>query len=156
MNKAARILVGGLLLLGIAATAGNGAATKAEQDIRALEQQMNDAYAKNDLQSYFSYYAQDFTQWLPEGRSDLDKYKRQWQAYISAGNAVQAAEVRELLLRVAPSEDAAVASYILYVKTKGADGKITEEESQETDVWFKRDGGWKVVALHFAPLAKKP
>jgi len=68
---------------------------------------------------------------------------------------VQAAEVRELVMRVAPAEDAVVASYILYVKTKAADGKITEEENQETDVWFKRDGAWKVVALHFAPLAKK-
>lgn len=156
MKKCLRILPGVLLLWTVAGTAGNGAATKAEQEVRALEQQMNDAYAKNDLQTYFSYYAQDFTQWLPEGRTDLDKYKRQWQAYISAGNSVQAAEVRELLLRMAPHEDAAVASYILYVKTKGADGKMTEEESQETDVWFKRDGAWKVVALHFAPLAKKP
>ena len=155
MKKGARIWVGVLLLLGLSRTAGHSAATKAEQEIRTLEQQMNDAYAKNDLQAYFSYYAQDFTQWLPEGRTDLDKYKREWQAYVSAGNSVQAAEMRELLLRVAPSEDAVVASYILHVKTKGADGKITEEESQETDVWFKRDGAWKVVALHFAPLAKK-
>jgi ketosteroid isomerase-like protein len=156
MDKGLRIVLGALLLLGIGSVAGNGATSKGEQEIRTLEQQMNDAYAKNDLQTYFSYYAQDFTQWLPDGRTDLDKYKRQWQAYVSAGNSVQAAEVRELLLRVAPSEDAAVASYILYVKTKGADGKITEEESQETDVWFKRDSAWKVVALHFAPLAKKP
>jgi ketosteroid isomerase-like protein len=156
MKKCTRILLGALLLLGIAGTAGQGAATKAEQEIRTLEQRMNEAYAKNDLQTYFNFYAQDFTQWLPEGRTDLETYKRQWMAYVSAGNSVQAAEVRELLLRVAPSEDAAVASYILYVKTKAADGKITEEESQETDVWFKRDGAWKVVALHFAPLAKKP
>ena len=155
MKKGTRMVVEVLLLLGIAGTAGNRAATKAEQEIRALEQQMNDAYAKNDLQTYFSFYAQDFSQWLPEGRSDLDKYKREWQAYVSAGNSVQAAEVRELLLRVAPSEDAVVASYILHVKTKGADGKIAEEESQETDVWFRRDGAWKVVALHFAPLGKK-
>lgn len=155
MKTGTGVLVGALLLMGIVQTAGGGAATKAEQEIRTLEQQMNEAYAKNDLQTYFSYYAQDFTQWLPEGRTDLERYKRQWQAYVAAGNSVQAAEVRELLLRVAPSEDAAVASYILYVKTKGADGKIIEEESQETDVWFKRDGAWKVVALHFAPLAKK-
>jgi ketosteroid isomerase-like protein len=155
MRKAIRLVLGVLLLAGVARTAGSGAATKTEQEIRTLEEQMNQAYAKNDLQTYFSYYAQDFVQWLPEGRSDLDKYKRQWMAYVSAGNAVQEAEVRELLLRVDPSEDAAVASYILYVKTKGADGKISEEESQETDVWFKRSGGWKVVALHYAPLAKK-
>jgi ketosteroid isomerase-like protein len=153
MKKCVQVLLGVLLAMGLAG--GAGAASKTEEEIRALEQKMNDAYAKNDLQTYFSYYAMDFVQWLPEGRSNLDTYKRQWMAYVSAGNSVQAAEVRELQLRVAPGEDAAVASYILYVKTKGADGKITEEESQETDVWFKREGGWKVVALHYAPLAKK-
>jgi len=155
MERPIRILVAALLLILMAQPAGSGAASKAEEEIRALEQKMNDAYAKNDLQTYFSYYAPDFTQWLPEGRGDLDKYKREWMAYVSAGNTVQSAEVRELLLRIDPAEDAVVASYILSVKTKSADGKITEEESQETDVWFKRGNAWKVVALHYAPLAKK-
>ena len=154
MKRGTVVLLGALLLVGTARTASSGP-TKAEQEVRNLEQQMNDAYARNDLQAYFNYYAPDFTQWLPEGRSDLDRYKREWQAFVSSGNSVQAAEVRELVMRVAPAEDAVVASYILYVKTKAADGKITEEENQETDVWFKRDGAWKVVALHFAPLAKK-
>ena len=154
MKRGTVVLLGALLLVGTARTASSGP-TKAEQEVRNLEQQMNDAYARNDLQAYFNYYAPDFTQWLPEGRSDLDRYKREWQAFVSSGNSVQAAEVRELVMRVAPAEDAVVASYILYVKTKAADGKVIEEENQETDVWFKRDGAWKVVALHFAPLAKK-
>jgi ketosteroid isomerase-like protein len=154
MKRGTVVLLGALLVVGTARTASGGP-SKAEQEVRNLEQQMNDAYARNDLQAYFNYYAPDFTQWLPEGRSDLDRYKREWQAFVSSGNSVQAAEVRELVMRVAPAEDAVVASYILHVKTKAADGKITEEENQETDVWFKRDGAWKVVALHFAPLAKK-
>ena len=154
MKRGTVVLLGALLLVGTARTASGGP-SKAEQEVRNLEQQMNDAYARNDLQAYFNYYAPDFTQWLPEGRSDLDRYKREWQAFVSSGNSVQAAEVRELVMRVAPAEDAVVASYILYVKTKAADGKISEEENQETDVWFKRDGAWKVVALHFAPLTKK-
>jgi ketosteroid isomerase-like protein len=155
MKKGILLLLAALLPAS-GGTHGSRVATKAEEEIRLLEHQMNEAYAKNDLQTYFSYYAPDFTQWLPEGRTDLDRYKREWMAYVSAGNSVQTAEMRELLLRVDPAEDAAVASYILYVKTKGPDGKITEEESQETDVWFKRERAWKVVALHYAPLAKKP
>jgi len=156
MKKGILLLLGALLLPDGGGPRGSHAATKTEEEIRALEQQMNEAYAKNDLQTYFSYYAPDFVQWLPEGRTDLERYKKEWMAYVSAGNSVQAAEVRELLLRVDPGEDAVVASYILSVKTKGSDGKMTEEENQETDVWFKRGGAWKVVALHYAPLAKKP
>lgn len=47
-----------------------------------------------------------------------------------------------------------VASYVLVVKPRLADGKISDESNQEIDVWFKRDGAWKVVALHYAPAAK--
>jgi ketosteroid isomerase-like protein len=126
-----------------------------EKEIRSLEDKMNGAYEKNDLPAYFAYYAPDFVQWLPEGRTDLEKYKKDWTAYIGAGNQVQKIELRDLMVKVDASEDSAIASYILYVSTKLADGKITEEENQETDVWFKRNGSWKVVALHYSPVAKK-
>lgn len=126
-----------------------------EKEIRALEQKMNDAYGRNDLAAYFAYYAPDFVQWLPEGRTDLAKYKKDWTEYVNAGNKVQGVEIRDAVVRVSPSGDAAVFAYILYVKTKLADGKITEEQNQETDVWFKRDGAWKVVALHYSAAEKK-
>ena len=155
MKPSVRYLIAALLLASLPHTAGSGAATKSDEEIRGLEHKMNEAYAGNDLQNYFSYYAPDFIQWLPEGRTDLDEYKRQWMAYVNNGNSIQAAEIRELQLRIDPAEDAAVASYILSVKTKAADGKISEQESQETDVWFKRDNGWKIVALHYSPRAKK-
>jgi len=116
---------------------------------------MNEAYGKNDLPAYFSYYAPDFVQWLPEGRTDLAKYRKDWTDYVQAGNTVQAVEIRDAVVRVSPAEDAAVFQYILYVKTKLADGKITEEENQETDVWLKCNGEWKVVALHYSSVPKK-
>jgi ketosteroid isomerase-like protein len=126
-----------------------------DQEIRGLEQKVNAAYAANDLPAYFAYYAADCTQWLPEGRTDLEKYKKDWTAYVSAGNRVQATEISDLYVQISPSQDAAVASYLLHVKTKLADGQATEEDSQETDVWFKRDGVWRVVELHYSAVPKK-
>jgi ketosteroid isomerase-like protein len=152
-----RIFTGAVLLLvlGFAGRAAIAQSTGVEQQIRELEQKMNDAYGKNDLPTYFSYYAPDFVQWLPEGRTDLDKYKKDWTEYIKKGNQVQEVKLKDVTVRVGPSQDSAVFAYILYVKTKLADGKVTEEENQETDVWFKRQGEWKVVTLHYSPVAKK-
>ncbi len=126
-----------------------------EQEIAKLEQQFNGAYAKNDLEQYFSFYAPDAIQWLPEGRTDLATYKKDWTAYISAGNRVEAADVLELQVKVSPGGDAASAAYLLHVRTKLASGSVTDEEFQETDVWFKLTSGWKIVALHYSPAAKK-
>ena len=39
--------------------------SSAEKEILDLEEKMNAAYAANDLPTYFAYYADDFTQWLP-------------------------------------------------------------------------------------------
>jgi ketosteroid isomerase-like protein len=152
-----RIFTGAVLLLvlGFAGRAAIAQSTGVEQQIRELEQKMNDAYGKNDLPTYFSYYAPDFVQWLPEGRTDLEKYKKDWTEYIKKGNQVQEVKLKDVTVRVGPSQDSAVFAYILYVKTKLADGKVTEEENQETDVWFKRQGEWKVVTLHYSPVAKK-
>ncbi len=144
-----------LLSLGIAGGQAYSRPAGVEQEIRSLEQKMNEAYGKNDLPDYFGYYAPDFVQWLPEGRTDLEKYKKDWTAYIAAGNQVQGVEIRDVAIRVGPNNDTAVFAYILDVKTKLADGKITEEENQETDVWFKRNGQWKVVALHYSAVPKK-
>ena len=126
-----------------------------DKEIASLEQKFNDAYALNDLKSYFSYYAPDMVQWLPEGRTDLPAYEKDWTAYIAAGNKVEAAQVSDLIVKAGPTGDTAVAAYVLHVKTKLATGEITDEEFQETDIWFKRDGAWKIAALHYSPAAKK-
>lgn len=48
-----------------------------------------------------------------------------------------------------------VASYRLQVKTRSAKGVVTDEEFQQSDVWFKRNGMWRVVHLRYPPAPKK-
>jgi ketosteroid isomerase-like protein len=126
-----------------------------EDEIKDVEQRANAAYEANDLPKYFSFYASDFSQFLPEGRSDLAGYQKDWTAYIGEGNRVQKVEISEMHIQVGPSKDTAVASYILHVRTKLKDGKFTDEDNQESDVLFKRNGEWKVVFLHYSAAPKK-
>ena len=46
---------------------------------------MNAVYAANDLPAYFAYYSPDFTQWLPEGHTDLPQYEKMWTGFIKSG-----------------------------------------------------------------------
>jgi ketosteroid isomerase-like protein len=113
------------------------------------------ADAANDLPAYFSYYASDFSQWLPEGRTDLPTYQKDWTQFIQGGGRVESATYSDLHIRVGPSGDTAVASYILRVRTRSAKGKVSEDDNQESDVFFKRGGVWKIVFLHYSPASKK-
>jgi len=129
--------------------------SQTEKEIRDLEERMNAVYAANDLPNYFAYYADDFTQWLPEGRTDLSQYKKEWTAFIGSGGRIESAQPVDMHIQISPSGDSVVASYLLEVKTRSPKGQVSDEDFQESDVWFKRDGVWKVVHLHYSPAPKK-
>ena len=116
---------------------------------------MNASYAANDLPFYFAYYSPDFTQWLPEGRTDLPQYEEMWTAFIKSGGDVESVQLSDMHVQIDPSADTAVASYLLRVKTRSAQGVVSDENFQESDVWFKRNGEWKLVHLHDSPVPKK-
>lgn len=144
-----------VFLLALILGRANGPSETPEQEVRNFEQRANAAYEANDLPKYFSFYASDFTQYLPEGRTDLAAYKKEWTDYIGEGNRVEKVQLSDMHIQTGPSGDTAVASYILHVRTKLKDGKITEEDNQESDVLFKRNGEWKVVFLHYSAAPKK-
>lgn len=123
--------------------------SKAEID--QLEKDFNAAYAANDLDKYFGYYAADAILWFPEGRTDVPSYRKMWTAHIQGGAQLQAATLSDYHVKFGPQGDAAVVSYVLRVKTLEADKKVTDEVFQETDVWFKAGGNWKLVQVHYSP-----
>lgn len=129
-----------------------------EKEIAALEQAFNEAYVANDLPKYFAYYADDFTAMLPEGRTDLKAYHKDWSEFIGAGNRLTVNKLSDLVVRGSPGGDEATASYLVEVHTKLKSGKVTVEHFQETDIWLKRNGAWKVAYMHYspAPATKKP
>src|SRR6266478_1364691 len=104
-----------------------------EGEIKEFKQRANAAYEANDLANY----------------------RKDWSAYIGEGNRVEKVEISDMHIQVGPGKDAAVASYILHVRTKLKDGKVTDEDNQESDVMFKRNGEWKIVFLHYSSAPKK-
>jgi ketosteroid isomerase-like protein len=147
--KIPAVCVCALLLFGW--TTPTNAGPKA--DIRRLEADFNAAYAANDLDKYFGFYADDAILWFPEGRTDIPSYKKEWTEYIKSGAQIQAATLSDLQIRFSPQGDTAVASYLLHLKTQEADKQVKNELYQETDVWFKTAGAWKITHVHYSPAA---
>jgi ketosteroid isomerase-like protein len=144
-----------LLSAGVLVLSANAPADDIEKQINDLEVKINGAYEANDLPSYFSYYAPDFSQWLPEGRTDLPKYQKDWTRFIEGGAKVESAKFSDMKIQTGPGGDTAVASYILHVRIRNAKDVVSDEDNQESDVFFKRDGLWKVVFLHYSATRKK-
>ena len=126
----------------------------AGKEVLELEKKYNGAYAANDLPTYFAFLAPDFSQYLPSGRTDKASYQKSWTKFIEGGGKVLLAEFSDMKIQVNPGGDAAVASYLLHVKTQSK-GNVADEYFQESDVLFKRAGEWKLVHLNYAPARKK-
>lgn len=142
-----------LLVLTLAAAA---AQADVEKEVRDAETRFNAAYAANDMKAYWEFYDEGVTQWWPEGRVTLPAYKQQWTKLLADGGKVLENTLSDMVVQVSPSGDAAVASYALRVVTRQPDGSVTKERAQETDVWFKRNGRWRVVHLNYQPRPEKP
>jgi ketosteroid isomerase-like protein len=145
--KPSTLLSCALLILGLSALAHAGP----KADIRQLETEFNAAYFANDLDKYFGYYADDAILWFPEGRTDIPAYKKEWTEFINSGARIQDGAISDMHIRFSPQGDAAIASYLLHLKTQQADKKVLDEMYQESDVWFKAAGGWKITHVHYAP-----
>lgn len=119
-----------------------------EREIAQLEKAVNDAYAANDLDTYFSYYADDVVAISYDERWTYARYREEWPKYVKAGNVVVSAELSDMIVRVSPAGDVAVASFHVDLRNRHADGKILDEKAFETDVWTKRQGVWKITHAH--------
>ena len=140
-----------LLLTGLSTLASAGPSGGAKADIRQLETDFNAAYFANDLDKYFGFYSDDAILWFPEGRSDIPAYKKEWTEFIKSRGQIQSGALSDLHIRFSPQGDAAIASYLLHLKTQQADKKVLDEVYQESDVWFKVAGGWKIAHVHYSP-----
>lgn len=151
-----RWLLAALLLSPLGALADANDAV--EKEIRGLEQAFNAAYLANDLKKYFAYYADDLVAIFPEGRNDKKSYLKMWTEFLGKGNRLTGNTITDLSVRVSPLGDEATASYAVAVQTHLADGKVTNENFFETDIWLKRAGQWQVAHVHYsqAELAQKP
>jgi ketosteroid isomerase-like protein len=132
------------------------AAPLPDQQIREAEKGINNAYAANDLPTYFSYYAPDLRALYPEGPTNLPDYVKSWTATIKSGTKMVGFSDRGMVIQVSPSQDAAVASYQATAQQKNADGTVTTQQFNETDVWFKRNGKWQIVEIHYSEIPAKP
>ena len=149
-----KALLAGILLNLLAMPVFAGDAAAIEKQIAAAERAMNAAYGANDLDKYFSYYADDMDAIFYGSRTTLADYRKSWTESVKAGNAVTSVKMNDVKVRVLPGDTAAVASYRIEVTYKHADGKSGTDKAFETDVWVKGKDGWKVQHAHYALAAQ--
>ncbi len=144
-----------LALLSIAFVSRGAQPSKGiEQGIARLEKECNDAYAANNLPKYFSYYADDAVLIFFNERTTVAEYRKVWTEEIKT-KPLESVNLSDMVTRVMPSADTAIASYQIEVRTKQPDGSATDERAFETAVWIHKADGWKLGHVHYSALPTK-
>jgi ketosteroid isomerase-like protein len=124
-----------------------------EREILALEDRLDHAYRENDLETYWSFYADDLTQIWDTGYVSFEQYKQDWTALVEGGGGVMDSRSQDVRVHVGPAGDTAIVTYLAIARYRGTNGNETEGRFYETNVWFRRDGRWQIVHYHFSSAA---
>lgn len=122
-------------------------------DLYAAIKAFDDAYANNDVETYFGFYADDATVYFYGARQDMAAYHEEWTAMMAAGGGVEKNDMSDLQVQVLPCGDVAIATSFIDNRTRAPDGSISTAKAFETDVWQKIDGKWKIISLHYSEIA---
>jgi ketosteroid isomerase-like protein len=131
-----------------------GSSAAVEKEIARLEKECNDAYAANNLAKYFSYYSDDAVLIFVNERTTVPAYRKLWTEEVKT-KPLESVKLSDMVIRVMPSADAAVASYQIAVRTRQPGGSVTDELFFETDVWMHKGDGWKLGHVHYSPIPPK-
>jgi ketosteroid isomerase-like protein len=129
----------------------------AQRELRQAVEKYMTGYASNTVEGYFDNYAKDITFWWPNGlRQTREAYYKTWADGLARGNNnVKSAVAEDVRIHAAPSGEAGVASFLW--KIERAMGEPYALQTSAT--YFKRNGKWEIVHMHFnrvAPPAARP
>ena len=122
-------------------------------ELHAAIKAFDHAYANNDVEKYFSLYADDATAYFGDGRVDIAAYHKMWIELMAAGGGVELNTMSDLKVQIMPGGDTAIATSFVDNRTRAPDGTKSISKAFETDVWQKMDGQWKIVSLHYSVIA---
>jgi len=140
-----------IVLMSFTAMAQDDTADNA--DLHAAIKAFDHAYATNDVEGYFSFYADDATVYFgDDARVDLAEYHEMWTGLMAAGGGVELNTMSDLRVQILPGGAAAISTSFIDNRTRSPDGTTSTSKAFETDVWQKIDGKWKIISLHYTVI----
>lgn len=124
----------------------------AEAEVRAAGAELVSAFGREDLDAYFTCFADDAT-FLFHGTDRLltstEEYRREWARWVAEdGFAVRGCTTRDTVVQVLG--DAAVLTHRVRTTVSTHEGESVLHE-RETIVFARRAGRWLAVHEHLSP-----
>ena len=126
---------------------------RVKAEVRDAHARRNEAWRRRDGQAYLSFYADDATIFVAGCLFTRVQLVERVTTMLAGGGGAISVELDPLEDIVAgPGGDAAVVTCFWKQRIRYADGNEADASVFESDVWYLRDGTWRLVRAHLTRL----
>ena len=127
--------------------------SSAISEIRDLHRKRGEALLQRKPELYLTFYWDDAKLFIFDHRMTFDEMRRRLPL-LSAGSEAITVELPPIDdLAVSESGDAATTSFQWSTRIRNSEGVVFDRVNYETDVWYRRNGIWRVICMHLTNLA---
>jgi len=128
----------------------------AMSEIPALHKRRGDALLQRQPEQYLAFHWDDAVLFIFDHRMSFDEMRRRLPLLAAGSEAITVVLPSVDDLAISESGDAATTSFQWKTRIRNSKGVLIDRVNYETDVWYRRNGIWKIVCMHLTNLASKP
>lgn len=127
------------------------------EELRRVIRHKDDAYKAGDIEGYLANYAPDITAYFSGSLMKSDEVRKFIRSLFDGGGETLHFEIPDPNhIQFSESGDAAVVSSPWRERFRYADGRETDTEYYETDVWYLLGGKWRITHIHLSTVKEHP
>lgn len=128
-----------------------------EESLRKTLRSLPHIYATGDVEGYLDHYAPNMTSYFEGVVSNHDEACGFIRSLFEGGGKTLEFKVGDRSqVQFSDGGDAATICYPWREKFRYPEGRVTDTEYYQTEVWFWRDGKWKIVHVHLTVVKEHP
>jgi ketosteroid isomerase-like protein len=135
----------------------NGKRAQIVAEIGELHRKRGEDWVGRQAEAYLSFYWDDAVIFAVDKRMTLAELRRAFVALLEAGGGplmIDLPPVDDIV--ISSRGDAATTSFEWRSRSRSADGVDTDRLAYETNVWYRRNGIWKIIRMHLTRLSLSP
>jgi hypothetical protein len=121
--------------------------------IRDLHRERHKALLQRQPELYSAFFWDDSVLFIFDHRMTLDQMRRRLPLLAAGSEAITVDFPPVDDLPISESGDAAITSFQWKTRIRNSEGVVFDRINYETDVWYRRNGIWKVICMHLTNLA---
>lgn len=125
-------------------------------DLRNIMRRLPEIYKEGDIAGYLSHYAPDITANYSGALVNSNEARAFLKSLFAGNGKTLSFQMGEPQIQFSENEEAAIVRYPWREHFQYDDGRETDIEYYETDVWYRRNGEWKIAHVHQSTTKEHP